>query len=111
MTATTITVVGYYPAADTSACLYDSGAPYFTTPKRAAPLLVSVESNGPDCPHTSPETTARADTITKWIKTIVPDLPCSNRRATPTQTRPASHPAGVSDGSESGWRSSCCSDG
>ena len=32
---TTITVVGSYPAADTSACLYDSGAPYFTTPPGA----------------------------------------------------------------------------
>jgi secreted trypsin-like serine protease len=71
----TITVVGSYPAADTSACLYDSGAPYFTTPLGAAPLLVSTESTGPDCPHTSAETTARVDTITNWIKTIVPDLP------------------------------------
>jgi secreted trypsin-like serine protease len=73
--STTVTVVGYYPAADTSACLYDSGAPYFTTPTGGAPLLVSVESNGPDCPHTSPETTARVDTVTSWIKTIVADLP------------------------------------
>ena len=72
---TTITVVGSYPAADTSACLYDSGAPYFTTPVGAAPLLVSTESTGPDCPHTSAETTARVDTITTWITTIVPDLP------------------------------------
>ena len=81
---TTITVVGYHPEADTSACLYDSGAPYFTTPAGAAPLLVSTESTGPDCPHTSAETTARVDTITKWIRTIVPDLPCGNRWATPT---------------------------
>ena len=72
---TTITVVGSYPAADTSACLYDSGAPYFTTPLGAAPVLVSTESTGPDCPHTSAETTARVDTITMWIATIVPDLP------------------------------------
>ena len=72
---TTTTVVGYYPAADTSACLYDSGAPYFTTPPGAAPLLVSTESNGPDCPHTSAETTARVDIIINWIKTTVPDLP------------------------------------
>jgi secreted trypsin-like serine protease len=71
----TVNVVGYYPAADTSACLYDSGAPYFTTPTGAAPLLVSIESNGPDCPHTTPETTARVDTITSWIKTTVADLP------------------------------------
>ena len=72
---TTITVVGSYPAADTSACLYDSGAPYFTTPLGAAPVLVSTESTGPDCPHASAETTARVDTNIEWITTIVPDLP------------------------------------
>jgi secreted trypsin-like serine protease len=72
---TTITVVGYHPEPDTSACLYDSGAPYLTTPVGAPPLLVSTESTGPDCPHTSAETTARVDTITTWITTIVPDLP------------------------------------
>jgi V8-like Glu-specific endopeptidase len=71
----TVNVVGYAPYADTSACLYDSGAPYFKTPTGAAPLLVSVESTGPDCPHSSPETTARVDTIAAWIKTVVPDLP------------------------------------
>jgi len=50
-----IAVVGSYPAADTSACLYDSGAPYFST--------------GPDCPHSNAETTARVDNITEWIRT------------------------------------------
>ena len=73
--SSTVDVVGYAPYADTSACLYDSGAPYFRTPAGAAPLLVSVESDGPDCPHTSPETTGRVDTIAAWIKTVVPDLP------------------------------------
>jgi secreted trypsin-like serine protease len=72
---TTITVVGSYPAADTSACLYDSGAPYFTTPPGAPPQLVSTESTGPACPHASAETTARVDTLTTWIKSIVLDLP------------------------------------
>jgi secreted trypsin-like serine protease len=72
---TTITVVGSSPAADTSACLYDSGAPYFTTPPDAPPLLVSTESTGPGCPHTNAETTARVDTLTTWIRTVVPDLP------------------------------------
>ena len=61
ISSTTVNVVGYAPAADTSACLYNSGAPYFST--------------GPDCPHTSPETTARVDTIAKWIRTVVRDLP------------------------------------
>jgi secreted trypsin-like serine protease len=73
--SSTVNVVGYAPYADTSACLYDSGAPYFTRPTTGAPLLVSVESNGPNCPHTTPETTARVDNIVSWIKTVVTDLP------------------------------------
>jgi secreted trypsin-like serine protease len=71
---TTITVVGYHPEPDTSACLYDSGAPYFSTPTAGRPLLVAVESNGPDCPHSDPETTARVDTLINSIATTVPDL-------------------------------------
>jgi V8-like Glu-specific endopeptidase len=73
--SSTLNVTGYAPYADTSACLYDSGAPYFTRPTTGAPLLVSVESNGPNCPHTTPETTARVDNILSWIKTVVTDLP------------------------------------
>ncbi len=69
----TVSVVGYYPSADTSACLYDSGAPYFTA--ASSPKLVSVESNGPSCPHSSAETTARIDNLVPWIRTVVPDLP------------------------------------
>lgn len=68
-------VVGYSPSKSTSACLYDSGAPYFTTPASAAPQLVSVESDGPSCPHTTPETTARTDNIGAWIAAVVTDLP------------------------------------
>ncbi len=75
VTPTTVGVAGSYPAADTSACLYDSGAPYFSTTAGAPPRLVATESTGPDCPHTSVETTARVDTITAWITAIVPDLP------------------------------------
>lgn len=73
-TSTTVSVTGYYPARDTSACLYDSGAPYFTT-SGSMPLLVSTESNGPNCPHTSAETTARVDNQVSWIRAVVPDLP------------------------------------
>jgi secreted trypsin-like serine protease len=73
--STSVYVVGYSPYADTSACLYDSGAPYFTRPTSGPTLLVSVESNGPSCPHSSPETTARVDNIVSWIKTVVTDLP------------------------------------
>ena len=68
-------VVGYAPARNTSACLYDSGAPYFTTPAGAPPLLVSVESTGPNCPHTSAETTARTDNIVAWITSVATDMP------------------------------------
>ena len=64
--ATTIGVTGVAPKNTTSACLYDSGAPYFV-PNETSGELVSVESTGPDCPHSTPETTARADVIADWI--------------------------------------------
>jgi secreted trypsin-like serine protease len=73
--SSTILVRGYSPAADTSACLYDSGAPYFSTPPSTAPRLTSVESTGPNCPHTLSETTARVDVVVPWIRSVVPDLP------------------------------------
>jgi secreted trypsin-like serine protease len=72
-TSTTVSVAGYYPSADTSACVYDSGAPYFTT--GPTPLLVSTESSGPDCPHSSAESTARVDDQVSWIAGWVHDLP------------------------------------
>ncbi|WP_033291489.1 S1 family peptidase [Amycolatopsis jejuensis] len=65
-TATTAHVVGLAPQQNTSACNYDSGAPYFVGFGKAA-RLVSVESNGPSCPHSQPETTARADLLADWI--------------------------------------------
>ena len=73
--ASTVLVRGYSPATDTSACLYDSGAPYFTTPPGATPRLTSVESTGRNCPHSLSETTARVDVVVPWIRTVVPDLP------------------------------------
>lgn len=76
--SSTVSVTGYYPYRDTSACLYDSGAPYFLTPSGAAPRLVSTESNGPNCPHTSAETTARVDNQLSWIRTVVTDLPAQS---------------------------------
>lgn len=69
--STTVGVHGYAPFPDTSACVYDSGAPYFVERTGATPLLVSVESDGPDCPHTQVETTARVDSIAKWIKRTI----------------------------------------
>jgi secreted trypsin-like serine protease len=70
---TIVGVVGYLPLPTTSACLYDSGAPYFFEPEHGGPRLVSVESNGPTCPHSNVETTARVDTILPWLLTTMRD--------------------------------------
>ncbi|WP_242624137.1 hypothetical protein [Micromonospora kangleipakensis] len=61
-------VVGYALEADTSACLWDSGAPYFRENTNGTQTLVSVESDGPPCPHSQQETTARVDRIADWIQ-------------------------------------------
>ncbi|MEU7874826.1 trypsin-like serine protease [Dactylosporangium sp. NPDC049140] len=63
----TVGVKGYRPALDTSACEYDSGAPYFAEPGRS-PVLVSVESTGASCPHDQEETTTRVDPLHDWIR-------------------------------------------
>jgi secreted trypsin-like serine protease len=57
---TTLGVVGRSPSPSTSACPYDSGAPYFRE-QSGRTELVSIESTGPDCPHDQEETTSRAD--------------------------------------------------
>jgi secreted trypsin-like serine protease len=62
VTATTVGIHGVAPAASTSACAYDTGAPYFADGK-----LISVENNGPDCPHTGAETTSRVDILADWV--------------------------------------------
>jgi hypothetical protein len=68
--ATTVGVTGYAPQRDTSACTYDSGAPYFVE-RHGSATLVSVESGGPDCPHALEETTARADAVATWIRSVL----------------------------------------
>lgn len=70
MDETRIGVTGLAPARDTSACPFDSGAPYFSEAGRR-PVLVSVENTGPDCPHAEIEVTARIDNIVPWIKQAV----------------------------------------
>lgn len=65
---TSVMVVGYAPASNTSACLWDSGAPYFSENADGTQTLVSVESDGPDCPHSQEETTTRVDRIADWIQ-------------------------------------------
>jgi secreted trypsin-like serine protease len=62
--ATTLGVRGAAPEITTSACTYDSGAPYFTEDH-----LVAVEATGPGCPHAGIETASRADAIADWIAT------------------------------------------
>jgi secreted trypsin-like serine protease len=59
---------GYAPQPDTTPCPYDSGAPFFLERAKARPVLVSVVSNGPSCPHTSVESSARTDNIAGWIR-------------------------------------------
>ncbi len=67
-----VLVAGYAPAADTSACRWDSGAPYFRETASGSQTLVSVESDGPACPHSQEETTERVDRLADWIhKTAV----------------------------------------
>lgn len=62
-----IGVKGYSPTSTTSACTYDSGAPYFVPSTTGGGKLYSIESDGPDCPHDQAETTARVDVIADWI--------------------------------------------
>ncbi|MEV8606585.1 trypsin-like serine protease [Amycolatopsis sp. NPDC051373] len=64
--STTVGVRGVAPSPTTSACVYDSGAPYFV-PSGSGGQLISVETTGPDCPHTTVETTSRVDVIADWI--------------------------------------------
>ena len=59
---------GYAPQPDTTPCPYDSGAPFFLERARARPVLVSVVSNGPSCPHTGVESSARTDNLAGWIR-------------------------------------------
>jgi secreted trypsin-like serine protease len=70
VTSSTVLVTGYAPARDTSACLYDSGAPYVASAAGTPARLVSVESNGPNCPHTQNETTARVDPLVSWMRSV-----------------------------------------
>jgi secreted trypsin-like serine protease len=70
VSATAVGVTGYAPERDTSACPYDSGAPYFVQHHGVA-ALVSVESGGPDCPHALEEATARVEVLVPWIRSLL----------------------------------------
>lgn len=67
VTKAVITVTGLAPAATTSACTYDSGAPYFLESPHHRTYLVSVENDGPTCPHSQEETTMRVEYLLPWI--------------------------------------------
>lgn len=67
VTRTVVKVVGRAPSTTTSACTYDSGAPYFLESPRHRTYLVSVESDGPTCPHSQEETTTRVEYVLPWI--------------------------------------------
>ncbi|MEH1130493.1 S1 family peptidase [Micromonospora sp. CPCC 206061] len=71
----TIAMTGFAPQSNTTPCPYDSGGPFFTERRAARPelryALVSVVSNGPSCPHTLQETTARVDNLRPWIRGII----------------------------------------
>jgi hypothetical protein len=60
-------VRGRSPQADTSACLWDSGAPYLDVTTPARPLVATVESGGPTCPHAQEETTTAVSPVAAWI--------------------------------------------
>jgi secreted trypsin-like serine protease len=62
---------GYAPQPDTTPCPYDSGAPFFVEHGNRQPVLVSVVSNGPSCPHTGVELSARTDDIADWIFSVI----------------------------------------
>jgi len=64
---------GWAPQPETSACLHDSGGPYFKTLADGGAVLVSVVSSGPACPHAGPDLSARVDNIAGWISETTGD--------------------------------------
>ncbi|MFT7871304.1 MULTISPECIES: trypsin-like serine protease [Amycolatopsis] len=89
--ATTFGVHGLSPSAATSACLFDSGAPYLSQPFDQQPAIVTgIEVGGPACPHTSTETVARVDVLNEWVHRIVDED--TSPRLGPT---PSPGPAGT----------------
>jgi secreted trypsin-like serine protease len=71
-----IGVSGHNPRKDTSACLHDSGGPYFRVAPDRQPELVAVVSTGPSCPHEGDDFSARTDNLHDWVtKTLNPGFP------------------------------------
>jgi secreted trypsin-like serine protease len=68
---TIIGVHGVAPADNTTPCPFDSGGPFFIEQRWRAPKLVSVVSNGPSCPHSEKESSARVDNIKDWVEDAI----------------------------------------
>ncbi|AOW94883.1 hypothetical protein BFN03_12185 [Rhodococcus sp. WMMA185] len=73
VTDTTVNVAGLLPLRTTSACLFDSGAPYFIPTGLSGGVLVGVENDGPPCPHDQLDTAARVDNQVDWIQAQIQD--------------------------------------
>ena len=68
---TIIGVEGFPPANDTTPCPYDSGRPFIIEQLWRSPKLVSVVSNGPSCPHSAKESSARVDNPKEWVEDAI----------------------------------------
>ncbi len=83
---------GHAPEPDTSPCAHDSGGPYFTQ-RAGVAELVAVVSNGPGCPHTGADDSARVDTIADWIAGVVGrrnlDPPAKPKPSVPVSASPS----------------------
>lgn len=60
-------VRGFWPSAQTSACVYDLGAPLFTETAGGGFHLAGTEIGGSGCPHSDGERTSRIDTSVHWL--------------------------------------------
>jgi len=87
-------VSGKAPRASTSACLNDSGGPYFTQLSGGTAVLVSVVSGGPSCPHSKVDRSGRIDPIKGWISGIVgPTTTISSSKPTASASTKPTAPA------------------
>jgi hypothetical protein len=97
-------VTGKAPRASTSACLNDSGGPYFTQSAGGPAVLVSVVSGGPSCPHSEVDLSGRIDPIRGWISGIVGPTAIASSKPTATAssrpTAPASSAAAAPTGED-----------
>jgi secreted trypsin-like serine protease len=77
VTDSLVGVTGRNPRKDTSACLHDSGGPYFREDPDGEPVLVGVVSTGPNCPHEGDDFSARTDNLHGWVTETINTKPGS----------------------------------